>query len=239
MTGRSTVVLVVLGLALGACGDDGQQSRSPADETTTTSAAPDTSPTTAPTDTTATTAPTDTTATTATTASTTTTTGKGLSDESRLVFDGIGPVKVGMTLAQASAAVAKPVEVDPNYVLDGCAYAAVTGGPKGLSFMVLRDRDSDPWRIVRVDVDDESRIATQSGIRIGATEAEVKRTYGAPGRTGKITIENHEYVEGGHYISYDDDGPAGLRMLFETDGQKVTRFRSGQQGPVGYVEGCA
>jgi hypothetical protein len=105
--------------------------------------------------------------------------------------------------------------------------------------MVLREREADPWRIVRVDVDEGSRIATQSGIRIGATEADVKRVYGAPGRTGRLTVENHAYVDGGHYISYDDDGEGGLRMLFETDGQKVTRFRSGQHGPVGYIEGCA
>ena len=171
--------------------------------------------------------------------STTTTTAPGLSDESRLVFDGIGPIKVGMTLAEASAAARQPVEIDPGYVLDNCAYAVAKGGPTGLLFMVLRDNETDPWRIVRVDVDDGSRIATLGGIRIGATEADVKRIYGEPGRTGKVTVENHEYVEGGHYITYDDDGPDGLRMLFETDGQKVTRFRSGQQGPVGYVEGCA
>jgi hypothetical protein len=222
-------VLVALGLSVGACGEDGGQSAttpSSAGDTTVTSAATTSS------------AP-ETTTTTAAPESTTTTTGKGLSDESRLAFDGIGPVKVGMTLAEASAAVGKPVEVDPDYVLDNCAYAETAGGPKGLSFMVLRDAERDPWRIVRVDVDDESRIATLSGIRIGATEAEVKRIYGAPGRTGTITVENHVYVDGGHYISYDDDGPAGLRMLFETDGQKVTRFRSGRQGPVGYVEGCA
>lgn len=169
----------------------------------------------------------------------TTTTAAGLSDESTLALDGIGPIKVGMTLAEASAAVGQPVEIDPGYVLDGCAYAVVKDGPKGLLFMVLRDKETDPWRIVRVDVDDGSRIATLSGIRIGATEADVKRIYGESGRTGKVTVENHEYVEGGHYITYDDDGPAGFRMLFETDGQKVTRFRSGQQDPVGYVEGCA
>jgi hypothetical protein len=200
-----------------ACGEEAQQST--ATSTTQSTAAPTTATTSIP--------------------ETTTTTAERLSEDSKLAFDGIGPLKVGMTLAQASAAVGNPVEVNPEYVLDNCAYAAASGGPKGLSFMVLRDAESDPWRIVRVDVDDESRITTVSGTGIGATEAQVKSTYGAPGRTGKITVDNHEYVEGGHYITYDDDGPAGLRMLFETDGQKVTRFRSGQQGPVGYVEGCA
>jgi hypothetical protein len=214
---RAIPVLLVLGMSLVACGEEAQQST--ATSTTQTTAAPTTTTTSIP--------------------ETTTTTAARLSEDSKLAFEGIGPLKVGMTLAEASAAAGQAVDVDPNYVLDNCAYAAASGGPKGLSFMVLRDAGSDPWRIVRFDVDDESRITTLSGIGIGATEAEVKSTYGAPGRTGKISIANHEYVEGGHYITYDDDGPAGLRMLFETDGQKVTRFRSGRQGPVGYVEGCA
>jgi hypothetical protein len=209
--------VVLLGLMLVACGEQAEQST--ASSTTATTAAPTTTSTSVP--------------------ETTSTTAAGLSEDSKLAFDGIGPIKVGMTLAQASAALGKPVEVNPEYVLDGCAYAKAAGGPQGLSFMVLRDKDSDPWRIVRVDVDEDSRIATVSGTRIGATEAEVKSTYGAPGRTGKVSIEGHAYVEGGHYITYDDDGPGGLRLLFETDGQKVTRFRSGRQDPVGYVEGCA
>jgi len=144
-----------------------------------------------------------------------------------------------MTLAEATAAVGKPVTVDPGYVLDGCAYAEVQGGPEDLSFMVLRDKDTDPWRIVRVNVNEKGRIATVSGVRIGATEAEVKDTYSGPDKTGKIAVEQHTYVEGGHYITYDVDGPQGLLLLFETDGTKVTEFRSGEQGPVGYVEGCA
>lgn len=217
MPSRATAVLLLSGLPLLACGE---QVKAPtASRTTGTTAAPTTATTGAP--------------------DTTTTTAQGLSDDSKLAFDGIGPVTVGMTLAEASAAAGTPVEVNPDYVLDGCAYARAAGAPAGLSFMVLRQEESDPWRIVRIDVDGDSRIATLSGIRIGATEAEVKRTYGDPGRTGEVSIEGHAYVEGGHYITYDDDGPGGFRLLFETDGQKVTRFRSGRQDPVGYVEGCA
>lgn len=176
---------------------------------------------------------------TTTAAPTTTTTAAGLSEASPLRLDGIGPIKVGMSLAQATAAVGKPVEVNPDYVLDNCAYARVQGGPEGLSFMVLRDNAADPWRIVRVNVNDNPRLATLAGVRIGATEADVKSTYSGPGETGTIAVTGHEYVEGGHYITYDVDGPQGLLLLFETDGTKVTEFRSGQQDPVGYPEGCA
>jgi hypothetical protein len=143
-----------------------------------------------------------------------------------------------MTLAQATAAVGKPVTTDPDSTFDGCSFAEVAGGPAGLTFMVERLKETDPWRIVRVDVTETSRIATVSGVRIGATEAEVKQTYSGPGKTGKIEVQQHEYVEAGHYITYDVDGPAGHLLLFETDGTVVNRFRSGEQGPASYVEGC-
>lgn len=214
------VAAALLGLALQGCGDSEPSPR--ADSTTTTAPVSTTTAATA--------GPPET---------TTTTTSRSLSEESTLAFDGIGPIKVGMTLAEASAAAGQPVEIDPGYVLDGCAYAEAKGGPKGLSFMVLRDKATDPWRIVRVNVFDDSRIATLSGIRIGATEAEVKSTYSAPDKTGKVVVEQHHYDEAGHYITYDVDGPAGHLMLFETDGQRVDEFRSGNEGPVRYVEGCA
>jgi hypothetical protein len=214
------VVVLALGLALVGCGDETKEPAAASSSTTTASTAPESTTTTA--------AP-----------ATTTTTAPGLSEESKLRFDGIGPITVGMSLAQATAAVGKPVEVNPAYVLDNCAYARVLGGPEGLSFMVLRDKETNPWRIVRVNINDNPRITTVSGVGIGATEAEVKNTYSGPGKTGTVAVKGHEYVDAGHYITYDVDGPEGLLLLFETDGTKVTEFRSGEQGPVGYVEGCA
>ena len=163
----------------------------------------------------------------------------GLTEASGLRFDGIGPVRIGMTLAEASAALNRPVSAGPRDLNELCTYAKVDGLPAGLAFMLGRDNASDPWTIVRTDVEDNSTIATLSGIRIGATEDQVKHTYSGPGHTGRLEVEPHEYIKGGHYISYDADGPAGNVMLFETDDQKVVAIRSGQQKAVGYVEGCA
>jgi hypothetical protein len=175
--------------------------------------------------------------TTTSTAPTTTTTAPGLSEASRLGFDGIGPVKIGMTLAQATAAVGRPVKVDPSYVADGCAFAEVEGGPVGLSFMVNREKETDPWRIFRGDVT-KGPIATVSGIKIGATEAEVKAAYS--GKGGIYTVEPHPYTAPqGHYLIYDADGKGGKLLIFETDGAKVTSFRAGDEGAVQAIEGCA
>jgi hypothetical protein len=143
-----------------------------------------------------------------------------------------------MTLAQATAAVGKPVAPDPNYILDDCAYAQVQRGPEGLSFMVLRDGASAPWKIYRANVNEGSTIATVSGIRLGATEAQVKTAYS--GKGGSYTVEPHPYTgPEGHYLVYDADGKGGKLLIFETDGKKVTSFRAGEESAVRAIEGCA
>jgi hypothetical protein len=168
--------------------------------------------------------------------STTATTSRDLSEQSRLRLDGIGPVTVGMTVAEASRRVGRTVKVIPDSLVDPtseCGFADVEGGPDGLWFRVLRSGTSAPWRITRVDVVDPSRIATGAGIRIGSTEDEVRRTYG-----DRIQVATHEYDPNGHYLTLDTDGEAGNLLLFETDGMKVTQFRSGEQDSAAAVEGC-
>jgi hypothetical protein len=215
---RRFVPVLVVTVALVGCGDDKKEPSAATSTSQTTAAAAVESTT--------------------TTAPTTTTTAPGLSDASPLRFDGVGPIKIGMTLAEAAGAVGKPVKVDPNYILDGCAYAAVEGGPKALSFMVGRQKDSDPWRIFRADVNEGSPIATVSGIRVGATEAQVKEAYS--GKDGSYTVEPHPYTAPkGHYLIYDADGKGGKLLIFETDGTKVTMFRAGEENAVQAIEGCA
>ena len=124
-------------------------------------------------------------------------------------------------------------------VSEGCAFAVVEGGPKGLSFMVGRDTNNGPWRVLRTDVDEGSAIATISGIRLGATEAQVKAAYQGPGKGGSLTVETHPYVPTGHYLLYDVDGKGGRLLIFETDGTKVTEFRAGDEAAVQAIEGCA
>jgi hypothetical protein len=214
-------IVVLAGLLVGAtaCGDPAGPGGDTAGATSTT-AAPET---------------------TTSTVAATTTTGveRELSEASRLRLDGIGPVKIGMTLEEASAAVGREVAVEENSLLAGeestCGFAKVEGGPAGLSFMVLRDGAGAEWRIYRVDVFDTSGIATSGGVRIGATEDEVKQVYG-----DQLKVEPHEYTgPEGHYLVLDVDGEGGSMLLFETDGTKVTQFRSGNDEPVRYVEGCA
>jgi hypothetical protein len=205
-------VSLALCLALASCGDEPEKQTATSVSTTTT-------------------------ASTAPTSSTTTTTPQELSEESRLRLDGIGPVRVGMSIQEASRAIDRDVAVDPDSLFDEdslCGFAEVKGGPADLLFMVTRATTTGPWIIARVDVVEASRIVTGAGIRIGAGEDEVKKAYGAP-----LKVEAHQYQEAGHYLVLDVDGAGGLMLLFETDGAKVTQFRSGTEGAVRAPEGCA
>ncbi len=157
-----------------------------------------------------------------------------LSESSRLRLDGIGPVMVGMTLDEASAAAGMPLRTVPNSDLvgtGGCAYARPEGGPTGLSFMVLKGR------IARIDVGGNSAIRTLSDIGPGSTEAEVQATY-----PGRISAQPNPYSghRGGRDLLYQpDEGSRHLGLLFQTDGGRVGSFRSGLHGAVMAPEGCA
>jgi len=151
-----------------------------------------------------------------------------LSVESRLSLDGIGPVDVGMTLDEASAAAGTPIRIKPNQPFGPeCQYAAAAAVPE-VNFMVINGR------IARVDA--SGRVTTVSGMGKGSTEDAVKRTY-----PGRIEVQGHPYVPTGHYLVYVPADPAlaHLSMIFETDGAVVTRFRSGMKGAVAQIEGCA
>lgn len=151
--------------------------------------------------------------------------GRQGADAWRIHVAGYGPVRAGMTLDEASAAIEKRLVL--GEALDDCAYATADG-LDGVSFMVIGGR------IARVDV--ESReIATLGGARIGDSEASVKARY-----PGRIRVSPHAYVDG-HYLTYvpKDRVHASFRIVFETEKGTVTSIRAGRLPEVGYVEGCS
>ena len=132
-----------------------------------------------------------------------------------------------MTLPEASAAAGRPIVAKPGSTSE-CGYADPEGGPEGVSFMVVSDR------VARVDVTG-GPVKTRSGAGVGDTEAQVQARY-----ADKLEVSPHKYVPGGHYLTLvpADAADAGFRLIFETDGSKVTRFRAGKEPEVSYVEGC-
>ena len=57
---------------------------------------------------------------------------------------------------------------------------------------------------------------------------------------GRVTVQPHKYTNG-HYLVVRSATAADTthRIIFETDGKVVTRFRSGRMPEVAWVEGCS
>lgn len=151
-----------------------------------------------------------------------------LTQQSQLSINGIGPVIVGLTVTQAAKAAGTKLVGDPPNKY--CYYVKPQAEPKDIGFMVTEGR------ISRVDVWRKSKITTVKGAKIGDSEARIKSLY-----PGQIKVSPHQYVPGGHYLTFipKDAADKNYRVVFETDGKRVTQFRAGKLPEVEFVEGCA
>src|SRR5215468_7870008 len=86
----------------------------------------------------------------------------------RLTQDGFGPVRWGMTVAEAGKALGGALTVDGE---PGDCHWVVSKSLPGVVFMV------EDGRITRADVDDP-RWATDRGLHLGDSEEQARRIYG-------------------------------------------------------------
>ncbi|MCC5666396.1 hypothetical protein LC653_21370 [Nostoc sp. CHAB 5784] len=151
-----------------------------------------------------------------------------LTNQSKLFINGVGQVRVGMTVSQAAKAATTKLIGDA--LNNNCYYVKPEWEPKNLGFMVTEGR------ISRVDVWRDGKITTLKGAKIGDTETRIKFLY-----PGQIKVTPHKYVQGGHYLTLipKDRADQNYRVVFETDGKRVTQFRSGKLPEVEFVEGCS
>ncbi|TAG97198.1 MAG: hypothetical protein EAZ09_05085 [Oscillatoriales cyanobacterium] len=157
-----------------------------------------------------------------------------LTENSKLALNGIGPIRVGMTVDEASraAGVRMVKTLSAGRTEEYCAYFDLEGGPKGISFMVINNR------IPRVDISNE-RVTTIKGAKIGDTEERIFSLY-----PGQIKATRHPYQglppRNGKYLTFvpKDAADKNYRIIFETANNRVMRFRSGKIPEVDYIEGC-
>ena len=139
-----------------------------------------------------------------------------------VAFDGIPPLRVGMSASDARAALGIPAQAASGAA---CSYLDTKG--KSHAY-VMMEKDT----IVRVEVRDKS-LATQAGVRVGDSERRALDLY-----AGRVTVQPHKYVPAGHYLVVTTPSDASLRLVLETDGKRVTAYRVGREPAVEYVEGC-
>ena len=138
-------------------------------------------------------------------------------------FNHVGPLRVGMTAAEARTALGMPAS---NAKSGECSYLD-TKGRSRIYVMLVRDT------VARLDVRD-STITTPAGARIGDAESRVLALY-----HGRVKSEPHKYVEGGHYLIVSSPSDTTHQLVFETDGKRVTSYRVGRTPEVRWVEGCS
>ena len=138
---------------------------------------------------------------------------------------GIGPVRVGMSVDDLRRATEVTL---PAGGLASCTYVRPSGAPPGVSVMLASGQ------VARIDVD-SSGVRTDAGISVGDSAARIGQAY-----AGRVTTRPHKYVSGGEYLIVKAASPADstLRIVFESEGGRITRLRSGRAPEVEWVERC-
>lgn len=152
---------------------------------------------------------------------------QSLTTSSRVSTSGLGPVLVGMTVRQAERAGGVDLASDGQQ-RNGCRYVRPRDRRIAASLMVIRGR------IARVDVSTRG-VRTSSGFRVGDAERSVRRAF-----AGRLRVMRHEYIRG-WYLEFvpRDASDRNRRVVFETDGRRVTYIRAGRLPEARYIEGCS
>jgi len=161
-------------------------------------------------------------------------------DPNALTSTGWGPLRIGMTLAEVTAAAGPDSNPDsvggpePEY----CDQFRPANAPEGILVMI------EEGKLTRISLVELSPLKTGKGLGIGDTAAAVKAAYGAA-----ATVSPHKYQDApAEYITVWDGGPraepyvedpAARGLVYEIDGTgSVGAIHAG--GPsIQYVEGCA
>jgi hypothetical protein len=142
---------------------------------------------------------------------------------------GVGPLRIGMTLEEATDALGLPVVPLGRNPSGECAYYQPDTLAQALGLMVVDNR------VIRVDVWPGSSLKTVSGAAIGMTEAELEKMY-----AGQIEATPNPYTQG-KFLTFIPSDPefALYRLVFETDAQgTVVQYRTGQFPAVTWPDGC-
>lgn len=179
----------------------------------------------------------------ASTAATSAPSARTLDGETPISFHGIGPIRAGMTVAEAENAAGRRLVVTDFEQFEGrCYFAHPEGMRDDVILTVLSPGDapvSDPMDgiIGRASFEEAvttSPSTTANGVGLGASPDDVRAAYA--GHT--ISESKHHYVDGTYL---DVEAPNGDLMLRFEVGDEGTVFaiHGGTPRAVTLVEGCA
>jgi hypothetical protein len=138
---------------------------------------------------------------------------------------GAGPLRFGMTVDEARAAVPGGLEqLGPEQ--GSCIYVVPVGAPEGLAFMVV------DGVVRRADIGEGYDVPTTLGVTPGDTEAQARAALG-----DQVEATPHKYVEGLYLTARSGEGETW--WVVSTSAGTVTEIRAGLMPQVRWVEGCS
>jgi hypothetical protein len=140
--------------------------------------------------------------------------------------DGVGEVRVGISADEATKRYG--TSFLPPSDSESCAYIELSGAPKDVDVMI------ESGQLVRIDVRN-TRVATDRGVRIGDSEADVRRAYAELVQQTPHPYAGPEW----HYLTVRQPNDPVHAIVFETNGKRVLNYRVGVARAVQYIEGCA
>lgn len=141
----------------------------------------------------------------------------------------VGPVRIGMTVDEASAESGVTLRRDfGRQAVGNCYYVTPGNAMRGVSIMMVDDL------IARIEIDSPSDIATRSGVRVGTAVSNLQEVY--PDNIQRAD----DVAPGGQAMAFvpNDDFDADYRIYFEIEDGQVARYRVGVKPAVDYVGGC-
>jgi hypothetical protein len=146
----------------------------------------------------------------------------------RLMPEGYGPARIGMTRAQVAAALNTTLEGDAIEDANVCVEQTATRGYPDLVFLF------ENGRLARISAVQTSRVTTPRGIGVGATAAQVRRAYGPA-----LRAETHQYLgRPAEYLTFwTRRNQSGVRFETGTN-RRVDAIHAGNAA-IRYIEGCA
>jgi hypothetical protein len=150
-----------------------------------------------------------------------------VSSNSRITQNGLGSIRLGMTVDQAQRRTGQRIE---NNLFtpgdDSCGTAQLFPKSVGVNMQTTKSRI---W-VINVS---EPGISTRSGVEVGDTVAALRRAYGSRlhSEPNKYTPKARDY-----WVTF----PRNRKLKFFTSTRRVvTQISSGRKPEVDFVEGCA
>ena len=136
----------------------------------------------------------------------------------RVAFQGIGPIRFGMTLKEASVALGESLSTPPDTESQSACWSTVVpkSAPPGVSFMVIGDT------IVRVDVE-AAGVATDDSVEVGWTTAQLEQRY------GDGLEADHSLGGEPKFILASRDPERRYLIVFLTNGSRIISYRAGRR----------